>query len=59
MQPAKRVTCAYNGSETCDNAANTVTEEIKYNVSGSPIYFRNADGQMIIRYVESYEGKLF
>ena len=46
LQPSKRVICEYNTSESCDNDPDKVTEEIKYNVSGSPIYFRNADGQV-------------
>ena len=48
-QPAKRVTCPYNSTEKCNlNSSATTTEEIRYNVSGSPIYFRNADGQVTL-----------
>ena len=50
LQPAKRVTCkptTYNDTDCTDNAT-AVREEIKYNVSGSPVYFRNADGQVTV-----------
>ena len=50
LQPAERVTCerGQNEADNCDNAANAVREEIKYNVSGSPIYFKNAGGQVTV-----------
>ncbi|MBP5591863.1 hypothetical protein J6Y50_08460, partial [bacterium] len=50
-QPAKKITCrpaAGDQIESCDSITNKVTEEIKYNVSGSPIYFKNADGQVTL-----------
>ncbi|MBR4532729.1 hypothetical protein IKO70_10020, partial [bacterium] len=51
LQPAVKVICerAYNDEEeNCDGIQNTATEEIKYNVSGSPVYFKNADGQVTL-----------
>ena len=50
LQPAKRVTCEprSNEDEDCADNATAVTEEIKYNVQGSPIYFKNADGQVAV-----------
>ena len=54
-QPAKRVTCkpANDNDEDCTDNATSVTEEIKYNVSGSPIYFKNADGQVTVNLYET------
>ncbi|MBO7127460.1 hypothetical protein J6W78_07960 [bacterium] len=51
LQPAKRWICErdYDDDEkNCDGISNTVSESIKYNVSGSPIYFKNADGQVTV-----------
>ena len=51
LQPAKRVSCEreyQDNHENCNNISDAVTEEIKYNVSGSPIYFKNADGQVTV-----------
>ena len=50
LQPAKKVICKprSNEDEDCTDNATAVTEEIKYNVQGSPIYFRNADGQVTV-----------
>ena len=50
LQPAERVTCerGQNEADNCGDAANTVREEIKYNVSGSPVYFKNADNQITL-----------
>ena len=51
LQPAKKVTCerGYQDSDAnCSGVQGAVTEEIKYNVSGSPIYFKNADGQVTV-----------
>jgi len=50
LQPGKRVTCERgyaDTNESCDGT-DAVTEEIKYNVSGSPVYFRNADNQVTV-----------
>ena len=55
LQPAKRVTCAYNENETCASDAGAVIEEIKYNVFGSPIYFRNADNQVTVNFYNTTE----
>ena len=55
-QPAKKITCrpaAGDQIESCDSITNKVTEEIKYNVSGSPIYFKNADGQVTVNLYET------
>ena len=49
LQPVKRETCPYNSTLECSsNSPETITEEIRYNVSGSPIYFKNADGQVTV-----------
>ncbi|MBQ3368749.1 leucine-rich repeat domain-containing protein, partial [bacterium] len=50
FQPAKRVTCTpvnYE-DEDCSESSESAVEEIRYNVSGSPIYFKNADGQVTV-----------
>ena len=55
LQPAKKVTCEReeNEADNCDNVADSVTEEIRYNVPGSPIYFKNADGQVTFNLYDS------
>ena len=55
LQPAKRVTCKPNSNsdENCTNNTTSVTEEIKYNASGSPIYFKDADGQITVNFYDT------
>ena len=50
LQPAKRVTCkpVNDDDEDCSESSESAVEEIRYNVSGSPIYFKNADGQVTV-----------
>ena len=50
LQPTKRVTCEPAGNQVTSCAGNTTAsvEEIGYNAAGSPVYFKNADGQITV-----------